>query len=96
MFSDSFVLPPHPSSAHSSDDVDSLPSSSVSTASDDSQADRDAQAEWERSVRQLESLLTLVLVPFLGKWMGRQFAYWGAFFGPWIMGWTLNACGIPR
>lgn len=35
----------------------------------------DAQAQWEESVRQLEQLLTFILVPVVGKFLGRRFAY---------------------
>lgn len=56
------------------DDVDSLPSEST----DDlySEADSDAQAEWERSLEQLQLILTMILVPWMGKYFGRKFAYW--------------------
>lgn len=37
----------------------------------------DAQAEWEESLRQLEQLLTFILVPVIGKFFGRRFAYFG-------------------
>lgn len=37
----------------------------------------DAQAEWEESLRQLEQLLTFVLIPVVGKFFGRRFAYFG-------------------
>ncbi|KAK2877206.1 hypothetical protein FQN49_001356 [Arthroderma sp. PD_2] len=69
--------------SESDDDVASLPSSSgsdsfldhdLSTASDD---ESDAEAEWRESIQQLEMLLTLVLIPFAGKFLGRKCAYWG-------------------
>ena len=56
------------------DDVDSLPSTATSDLYSD--ADNDAQAEWERSLEQLQLLMTMVLVPFVGKYFGRKFAYW--------------------
>ncbi|KAG6045806.1 hypothetical protein E4U39_001953 [Claviceps sp. Clav50 group G5] len=59
------------------DDLDSLPSTSISTSSDSySDADSDAQAEWERSLEQLQLLLTMLIVPWMGKYFGRKFAYW--------------------
>lgn len=59
------------------DDLDSLPSTSVSASSDVySEADSDAQAEWERSLEQLQLLLTMMIVPWIGKYFGRKFAYW--------------------
>ncbi|KAF8230667.1 hypothetical protein L208DRAFT_1105464, partial [Tricholoma matsutake] len=35
-----------------------------------------AQQEWEESLQQLHQLLTVVLMPFLGKWLGRRWSYW--------------------
>lgn len=56
------------------DDVDSLPSSSTSDIYSD--ADSDAQAEWERSLEQLQLILTMMIVPWMGKYFGRKFAFW--------------------
>ncbi|RVD83774.1 uncharacterized protein DFL_005552 [Arthrobotrys flagrans] len=50
-------------------DVASL--ASESTERDES----DAELEWQESIKQLEMLLTMVVVPFAGKWLGRRF--WG-------------------
>lgn len=76
--SDSYVLHDH-SPSTDNDDVDSLPSISSSIlGSDDSEYDddSDAQKEWEQSLEQLQLLLSLVLIPFAGKFLGRKFAYW--------------------
>ncbi|KAI2618183.1 hypothetical protein GGR54DRAFT_640750 [Hypoxylon sp. NC1633] len=70
--SDSYSLPDTPSPDR--DDVDSLPSES--TESFVSEEDYDAQKEWEQSLEQLQLLLTMILVPFAGKYFGRKFAYW--------------------
>ena len=35
--------------------------------------------EWEDSLRQMQMLFSIVLVPFFGKWMGRRWSYWGEF-----------------
>lgn len=56
------------------DDLDSLPS--LSTDEIYSDDEDDAQAEWERSLEQVQMLLTMVLVPWMGKYFGRKFAYW--------------------
>lgn len=61
-------------SASDSDELDSLPSISSSVL--DSEPDSDAQAEWERSLEQMQLLLTMIIVPFAGKYFGRKFAYW--------------------
>lgn len=75
--SDSYVLS-EMSPPTEDDDVDSLPSESsgVISSDTDSEYESDAQKEWERSLDQLQLLLTMVLVPFVGKYLGRKFAYW--------------------
>lgn len=70
--SDSFAM--SDSAASDNDEIDSLPSDS--TESFTSEDDSDAQQEWERSLEQLELLLTMILIPFAGKYFGRKFAYW--------------------
>lgn len=62
------------------DEIDSLPSSptttdSLSLSDDDEYADADR--EWRESLQQVELLLSMVVVPYLGKYFGRKFAYWG-------------------
>ena len=63
-------------------DVDSLPESepdsdeeSDMTLSEETESDADR--EWKESLQQLEMLLTMVVVPYVGKYFGRRFAYWG-------------------
>ncbi|KAI2467542.1 hypothetical protein F4781DRAFT_401872 [Annulohypoxylon bovei var. microspora] len=70
--SDSFTMPDVPDFDH--DEVDSLPSTSTESFTSDD--DYDAQREWEQSIEQLQLLLTMILVPFAGKYLGRKFAYW--------------------
>lgn len=76
--SESFVIPDRSACSEDNDDVDSLPSisSGVLDSEDDSEDDSDAQQEWEASLEQLQLLLTMVLIPFAGKYFGRKFAYW--------------------
>lgn len=62
------------SGSNDKDEIDSLPS--ISTDDIYSEADSDAQAEWERSMEQLQLLLTMMIIPFVGKFLGRKFAYW--------------------
>ncbi|KAI8633847.1 hypothetical protein F5Y19DRAFT_415356 [Xylariaceae sp. FL1651] len=71
--SDSFAIPDI--SVSDNDDVDSLPSTSTESFASD-EDDYDAQREWEQSLEQLQLLLTMILVPFAGKYFGRKFAYW--------------------
>lgn len=44
--------------------------------SDDEEWQR-ADREWRESLEQLELLLSMVIVPYLGKYFGRKFAFWG-------------------
>lgn len=80
--SDSYIISDMTSSSpeHDDDDLDSLPSISSGVLS--SESDMDAQREWEESLEQIQLLLTMVVVPFAGKYLGRQFAYWSAYFRP--------------
>jgi len=71
--SDSFAIPDP--SVSDNDEVDSLPSSSTGSFDSDEE-DYDAQREWEQSLEQLQLLLTMILIPFAGKYFGRKFAYW--------------------
>lgn len=64
------------------EEVDSLPSSSAGSSTSVSPSEEeeyvsDAEREWRESLQQLELLLTMVLVPYLGKYFGRRCAYWG-------------------
>lgn len=59
------------------EDVDSLPSSLDS--SDVGSEESDAEREWNESLQQLELLLTMVVVPYLGKYFGRKCAYWSTY-----------------
>lgn len=61
-------------------EVDSLPSSPTTSSLDESSGDEeetDAEKEWKESLQQLELLLTMVVVPYIGKYFGRKCAYWG-------------------
>ena len=60
--------------------VESLPSSDPDsddlTISDDG-IESDAEREWKESLKQLELVMSMVLVPYVGKYFGRKFAFWG-------------------
>ena len=85
----SFISHPSPDASSASiidapsqtqdEDLDSLPSSDDSDTSslNLSDANSDSEREWHESLQQLELLLSLVIVPYLGKYFGRKFAYWG-------------------
>lgn len=62
-----------------------MPSShaSIDDLSSESSYDSDeeyylAQKEWEESLHQLEQIVSIVLLPVLGKWLGRRWSYWGS------------------
>jgi len=65
-----------------------MPSSVVSIdsyfSSDDSDDEeyRLAQQEWEESLEQLAQIVSVALLPFLGRWLGRRWSYWGMFLIP--------------
>ncbi|RKF63012.1 hypothetical protein OnM2_028094 [Erysiphe neolycopersici] len=61
--------------SYSDDELDSLPSSEI-TDDTFSEYSSDAQEEWEASLQQLEMVLTMVIVPYAGKYFGRKFAFW--------------------
>jgi hypothetical protein len=74
----SFLEPPPASEDHN--DVDSLPSEPDTddvTDEDEDYLESDAEREWKESLQQLELLLLMVIVPYVGKYFGRKFAYWG-------------------
>ncbi|KAI9850344.1 MAG: hypothetical protein M1838_005791, partial [Thelocarpon superellum] len=61
-----------PSPQPFSDDYDSLPSSPSSSSAESTAVDEsDAERQWNESLQQLELLLTMVLVPYLGRYFGR-------------------------
>lgn len=64
--------------ASENDDLDSLPSS-IDSSEESSEYSSDAQKEWEASLQQIELLLTMVVVPYVGKYFGRKCAYWSEF-----------------
>ncbi|KAJ5115959.1 hypothetical protein N7456_000307 [Penicillium angulare] len=73
-----YMVPSNNHSYESDDEIASLPSESTTDSDLETLSDdySDAEAEWRESIEQLELLLTMVLVPFIGKYMGRRCAYW--------------------
>ncbi|KAL2045325.1 hypothetical protein N7G274_002408 [Stereocaulon virgatum] len=67
-----------PATSTPDDEIDSLPDSAPSDdIDDDEEQESDAEKEWKESLQQLELILTMVLVPYAGKYFGRKCAYWG-------------------
>jgi hypothetical protein len=54
-------------------------STSSDSSYDPEEEYRLAQQEWEESLEQLQQLVSIVLMPFVGKWLGRRWSYWGEF-----------------
>ncbi|CAN6638317.1 mitochondrial import protein 2 [Trichomonascus vanleenenianus] len=61
--------------------LEDLEDVSSSYGSDSDSEYDDAQEQWEESLEQLKGLVTLILVPLAGKFLGRRFAYfvWGKY-----------------
>ncbi|WOO85040.1 uncharacterized protein LOC62_06G008543 [Vanrija pseudolonga] len=57
-----------------SSSLPSYPSSDASDYSDDQAAL--IQEEWDESMRQIEGVISLLILPFFGKWYGRKVAFW--------------------
>lgn len=69
-----------PDSIRDADEIDSLPDSATSDDIDETEdRETDAEKEWKESLQQLELLLTMVVVPYVGKYFGRKCAYWGTY-----------------
>lgn len=62
---------------YSSLDEDTYETQELYTDEEDSLYDYDAEAEWEESKQQLSTLFSLVIFPFVGKWLGKKFSFWG-------------------
>lgn len=88
--SDSYIISDMAPSSDHDDDLDSLPSISISSDVLSSVSDTDAQREWEESLEQIQLLLTMVVVPFAGKFLGRKFAYWSRSF--FLSFWSFGPC----
>ncbi|KAL8904319.1 MAG: hypothetical protein Q9171_007093 [Xanthocarpia ochracea] len=86
--------PSAPSPPSSPSEVDSLPSSPTTSSLEDENSDdegeSDAEREWKESLQQLELLLTMVVVPYVGKYFGRKCAYWAEKLARelWGAGWA--------
>lgn len=93
-----YMIPSNQHSYDSDDEVASLPSESTTESDLETLSDdySDAEAEWRESIEQLELLLTMVLVPFIGKYMGRKCAYWSRSSCPQNFGYALLISMICR
>ena len=72
----SYIIP-EPHEEEDEDEIASLPSESDTGSTMSGPMYSDAEREWRESLQQLELLLTMVVVPYVGKYFGRKAAYWG-------------------
>lgn len=77
MSSSSSYIIPEPESPDNDTEVDSLPESGATSSTDEDADFTDADREWRESLQQLELLLTMVIIPYIGKYFGRKLAYYG-------------------
>lgn len=75
---------PSPPSTSSISSYPSSISSSSDSSSDSDEEDEEyeralIQEEWNESMKQMQMLFSLVLMPFFGRWWGRRWSYWGKF-----------------
>jgi hypothetical protein len=59
--------------------LDSTSSASLSDGYDSEDEYMIAQREWEESLEQLKQLASIVLMPFVGRWLGRKWSFWGKY-----------------
>lgn len=57
------------------DEADETSSSWSSSSWDSELAAREAQLQWDESMRQLQALLNLVAIPWISRYFGRKWAY---------------------
>lgn len=58
-------------------DSDSSSDSGSLSSWTSSREEREAQQEWDEGIRQLQLAVQVLLFPFVGKWLGRKWSYWG-------------------
>lgn len=50
---------------------------SWNTEDEEAEEARLAQEEWDEGIKQLQTAVQVMLLPFVGKWLGRKWSYWG-------------------
>ncbi|KDN50227.1 hypothetical protein RSAG8_01563, partial [Rhizoctonia solani AG-8 WAC10335] len=66
---------PAPRSSTSVSPASSIDDGRSEISYDSEEGQRLAQQEWDESVQQLQLLLTVVVFPFFGKWLGRKWSH---------------------
>ena len=61
------------------DSIQSLDTVSVTSdgSYDSDEEDRLLEQEWQESLEQLQQLFSIVLLPWVGKFLGRRWSHWG-------------------
>jgi hypothetical protein len=59
------------------DDIDEEADQVSTTSWDSEEEERQAQEEWDESMKQLNLAIQVMVLPFFGKWLGRKWSYWG-------------------
>lgn len=62
-------------SSSTSSDSESEEDSVYSDSASSDDLEQLAQREWEENVRQLQLAVSVLIMPTLGKWLGRRWAY---------------------
>lgn len=80
----SHIYPPSSSSSSayssSSDDDDDDTASTSSSYDSELLELQAAEREWEENVRQLQLAVSVLILPTIGKWLGRKWSYFCTFF----------------
>ncbi|KAL7285126.1 hypothetical protein PYCCODRAFT_1470199 [Trametes coccinea BRFM310] len=56
--------------------LDTISDISSEPSYDSDEEDWLAEQEWQESLQQLQQLVSIVLLPYLGKFLGRRWSYW--------------------
>ncbi|TIB11340.1 hypothetical protein E3P92_02919 [Wallemia ichthyophaga] len=72
------------SSSSNSSEIDSTTSSDINR-----------QREFEQAIEQLQLIISVVALPFFGKWLGRKFSFW-IYSRFKLFGWSSNLLFGPK
>ncbi|TIA91820.1 hypothetical protein E3P99_00906 [Wallemia hederae] len=70
-------------------------SSSSSETDSTTSSDLIRQREFEQAVEQLQLIISVVALPFIGKWFGRKFSFW-IYSRYRVFGWTWDLLFGPK
>jgi len=65
-------------------------SSNISSGRSETCSDFEAEREeWEENLRHLHLIVSIVVLPYIGKWLGRKWSFW-LYARHLKMGWSLD------